>query len=65
MGRELLRLAREADSEVTIFAQTLPDESASTRVLQKLGFEQTKTVEHPEDGKVWEWEARETEPKAQ
>ena len=65
MGRELLRLAREADTEVTIFAQTLPEESASTQVLKNLGFEQTKTVEHPEDGKVWEWEAHGAEPEAQ
>ncbi|MGJ8695479.1 MAG: GNAT family N-acetyltransferase [Verrucomicrobiaceae bacterium] len=53
MGRGLLRVAGE---EVRIFAQTLPEEGASTRVLEKLGFRKAGEVEHPEDGLVWEWE---------
>lgn len=38
------------------FSQTLPEENASTSILKKLGFRLVGTVEHPEDGPVWEWE---------
>ena len=41
---------------MTVFAQTLPEESASTSILRKLGFRLLGRVEHPEDGPVWEWE---------
>jgi RimJ/RimL family protein N-acetyltransferase len=56
MARALIILAKRASPMIRIYAQTLPQYSASTRVLQKLGFEQTAEVDHPEDGKVWEWE---------
>jgi len=35
--------------------QTLPEESASTTVLRKLGFQLVAELEYPEDGKVREW----------
>ncbi len=38
-----------------IKAQTLPEKNASTRILEKLGFEFSGPVIHPEDGEVWEW----------
>jgi RimJ/RimL family protein N-acetyltransferase len=56
MAKELVRIAREQDEGLTIFAQTLPEENASTSVLKKLGFRRIGPVEHPEDGTVWEWE---------
>jgi RimJ/RimL family protein N-acetyltransferase len=37
-------------------AHTLPTPSASTRVLQKCGFERIGEVDDPEDGRVWRWE---------
>ena len=40
---------------VNVAAQTLPDRNASHRVLEKLGFRYVETVQHPEDGPVWEW----------
>jgi [ribosomal protein S5]-alanine N-acetyltransferase len=39
-----------------VAAQTLPEESASTSVLKKLGFRLVGQVEHPEDMPVWEWQ---------
>lgn len=57
MAAELVRIARERDAQVTIAAQTLPERNASHRVLEKLGFEHVATLEHPEDGVVWEWRA--------
>jgi RimJ/RimL family protein N-acetyltransferase len=56
MARELLRIVSEADAEIITTAQTLPRESASTAILKKLGFVLIGTVNHPEDGEVWEWQ---------
>ena len=56
MARKLVRIARQENENLTVFAQTLPDENASTAILKKLGFQWIGTVEHPEDGPVWEWE---------
>ncbi len=55
MGSELIRLALDKMPAVTVAAQTLPEENASTSVLKKLGFRLVGSVEHPEDGSVWEW----------
>ena len=56
MASELIRVAHSEIPAVTIAAQTLPEESASTSILKKLGFRLLGTVEHPEDGLVWEWQ---------
>ena len=58
MARELVRIAKGEDQSLTVIAQTLPKESASTGILKKVGFRRTGSVEHPEDGTVWEWEFR-------
>lgn len=42
----------------SVRAQTLPEKNASVRILEKLGFEFSGSVIHPEDGKVWEWRKR-------
>jgi RimJ/RimL family protein N-acetyltransferase len=55
MARRLVAIAREHDSAVILAAQTLPERNSSHRVLEKLGFHHVDTVEHPEDGTVWEW----------
>ena len=56
MASELIRLARAKMPAVIVAAQTLPEENASTSILKKLGFRLVGTVEHPEDGPVWEWQ---------
>lgn len=58
MARELVRMAQREGEDLTIVAQTLPEENASTSILRKLGFHLVGTVEHPDDGSVWEWELR-------
>lgn len=55
MAAELIRLALEKLPAVIVAAQTLPEENASTSVLKKLRFRLVGTLEHPEDGLVWEW----------
>lgn len=56
MARCLIEIAKSQSHGVRICAQTLPERNASIRVLEKLGFQQVAEVDHPEDGKVWEWE---------
>jgi [ribosomal protein S5]-alanine N-acetyltransferase len=56
MTAKLIELARAADDSVLITAQTLPRKSASTSILSKLGFIKARTVNHTDDGEVWEWE---------
>ena len=56
MARELVQISRQRDASLTVIAQTLPEENASTSILKKLGFTQTGSVDHPDDGIVWEWE---------
>jgi len=58
MATALIQIARQHEAPLTVFAQTLPEENASTSILKKLGFTMTGPVEHPEDGPVWEWELR-------
>lgn len=39
-----------------VIAHTLPEQSASTRVLAKSGYRNIGEVVDPEDGLVWRWE---------
>ena len=56
MAAELIRLALDKMPAVIVAAQTLPEENASTSVLKKLRFRLVGTLEHLEDGVVWEWQ---------
>ena len=56
MAAELVALARRREPTVSVAAQTLPARNASHRVLEKLGFLHVATLDHPEDGTVWEWQ---------
>ena len=38
-----------------IIAHTLPTKSASTCILEKVGFVCDGDIEHEDDGKVWKW----------
>ena len=60
MASKLIHLASETAPAVTVAAQTLPEENASTSILKKLRFRLVGTVEHPEDGLVWEWQLSDT-----
>ncbi|HVQ38458.1 MAG TPA: GNAT family N-acetyltransferase [Pyrinomonadaceae bacterium] len=61
MASELIRIATNKMPALTVAAQTLPEENASTSVLQKLKFRFVRTLEHPEDGLVWEWHLSKSE----
>jgi len=55
MAQRLISIAQEYNPSVRIIAHTLAEENASNHILGKLGFACTGTVDHPEDGKIWEW----------
>ena len=55
MARQLLSIAKDAQSDLIVAAQTLPERNASHRVLEKLGFTCQGSLHHPEDGTVLEW----------
>jgi RimJ/RimL family protein N-acetyltransferase len=45
-----------ADERVkTVIAHTLPENNASTHILDKIGFTFAGEIEHPEDGLIWRW----------
>lgn len=56
MASELIKMARNKIPVLTVAAQTLPEENASTTVLKKLQFRFVGALEHPDDGLVWEWQ---------
>jgi RimJ/RimL family protein N-acetyltransferase len=56
MATRLVAIAQEHETSVVVAAQTLPERNASHRVLEKLGFRHVDTIDHPEDGTVWDWQ---------
>lgn len=52
----LVRRAFEAADVQVVAAHTLAQDGPSARVLAKVGFTRTATVEDPEVGAVWRWE---------
>jgi GNAT superfamily N-acetyltransferase len=62
MAQALSALARQSDPAITLRAQTLPAQNASTAILKRLGFVCTGTIAHPEDGPVWDWVQPSGEP---
>lgn len=55
MANRLVHIALQSKPDIKVIAHTLPEENASTSILEKAGFTFDKEVIHPEDGLVWEW----------
>ena len=51
----LIAQARLTSPQIRIMAETLPENNASTHILERLNFEKLGEYLHPEDGKVWQW----------
>ncbi|MEM7148005.1 MAG: GNAT family N-acetyltransferase [Verrucomicrobiota bacterium] len=45
-----------------VYAHTLPQTNASTRVLTKCGFQRVGEVMDPDDGLVWRWQKKRVSP---
>jgi ribosomal-protein-alanine N-acetyltransferase len=56
MAAGLVERARTAGGVRRLRAHALPERNASTRILEKVGFERLGEVVDPEDGPVWRWE---------
>jgi ribosomal-protein-alanine N-acetyltransferase len=56
MAAELVAIARGSGAVDLVYAHTLCEPNASTRVLKHLGFRLAGEIVHPEDGPVWRWE---------
>ena len=56
MATQLLTKALDNNPSLCVVGQTSMSENASTAILRKLGFQFVGTVQHPEDGAVWEWQ---------
>lgn len=56
MAQELIGLASRGTAIGRIIAHTLPEASASTRVLEKAGMRCVGEVLDPDDGRVWRWQ---------
>jgi RimJ/RimL family protein N-acetyltransferase len=56
MARRLIECAKESHEVTRIIARTLPELSASTTILKKIGMRLVGDVVDPDDGTVWEWE---------
>ncbi|WP_247233219.1 GNAT family N-acetyltransferase [Telluribacter sp. SYSU D00476] len=55
-ARGLIDHAFAHDSVRKVIAHTLSEESPSTSILKKLGFERTGDIQDPDDGIIWRWE---------
>jgi ribosomal-protein-alanine N-acetyltransferase len=51
----LVRLAKEANPSIELFAKTLPELNASTTILSRLGFRQIGIVADDDIGEAWGW----------
>jgi GNAT acetyltransferase-like protein len=56
MAAALMELTEGVTAIRKVRAHTLPEPNASTRVLQKLGFNRISDAVDPEVGRVWRWE---------
>jgi ribosomal-protein-alanine N-acetyltransferase len=54
-AQALVRFAYGQQAVRLVRAHTLPNASASTRVLAKCGFQMTGEIVDPNDGRVWRW----------
>ena len=55
-ARALVEYALESPEVTVVIAHTLPESTASQRVLAKCGFHRASEVVDPEDGLVWRFE---------
>jgi len=56
MVQELMNIAIQSGKIKKLIAQTSPEISPATKVLEKCGWNNTGEITDPEDGLVWQWE---------
>jgi RimJ/RimL family protein N-acetyltransferase len=58
MTKGLIENAFNVERVNSIIAHTLGHDNASTKVLQKCGFEKVQEFNDPDDGPIWKWELK-------
>jgi [ribosomal protein S5]-alanine N-acetyltransferase len=53
--KELVAISKRTDPTLLITAKTMPEHNASTKILQKNGFEFAEIVQDHEIGDAWFW----------
>ena len=53
--KKLVKIARNENMNISVTARTLPEKNASTRILEKNGFQFAGVIIDPDDGEVFEW----------
>ncbi len=53
--KELVAISKRTDPTLLITAKTMPEHNASTKILQKNGFEFAEIVQDHEIGDAWLW----------
>jgi Acetyltransferases, including N-acetylases of ribosomal proteins len=56
MTKELIRIAEKSSEVKVVFANSSPEKSPATRILEKCGMVMKGEILDSEDGKVWRWE---------
>jgi RimJ/RimL family protein N-acetyltransferase len=64
MAAGLVELAERTAEVRRVRAHTLQERNASTRILEKLGFERIGETVDPDAGQVWRWERDPTAPRS-
>jgi len=54
-AKTLVEIARRHAPGIELYAKTMPEENASTRILAKLGFQMIGTDTDHEIGEAWAW----------
>ncbi len=55
MVRQLLRIAKATQPDLTVIAHTANEENASNAILKKFGFQFAGVFDDAEDGQMWTW----------
>ena len=53
--KQLIFIAKTNDPQIIITAKTSPEHNASTKILERNGFEFTRIVQDEDIGDAWEW----------
>jgi RimJ/RimL family protein N-acetyltransferase len=56
MCKKLIKISQDTDPAILVSARTLPDKNYSTKILQKNGFTNMRTILDTDGVEVWEWE---------
>lgn len=60
LAQALIDHAFQTAGVKSVTAHTLAEDNATTKVLQKCGFQKVEEINDPDDGLLWKWELKKT-----